>query len=379
MLSKTHHLLPLSVFIAFGLSGCQSSSGSDTNTVEQLNVSPIITALTENIIVDNYRLLNEAGQQLWQASLTFQNTPTEENLSALQQAWKNAREPWEQAEAHLFGPVDALSIDPHLDTWPLNTQDLNALLQSQLSISADLVKSWNDDVQGFHSIEYLIFGDGITDNIKTIDEFTDNEISYLVATVDVFQQYSQQLYDAWTVNSTMNGSTEAYQSIVINANNNFYQNHVAVLQELLNGMIAIIDEVAQGKLADALGDDIASADPSKVESPYSWNSLEDIQNNIAGVYALYRGERTDEQDNLGLIDFVEQLDKDKAETIEQAFIDTLAAIAAIKGEENLSYREAILASESRERIYTAIDKLNTLKGLLENDVLSEINKLLTQA
>ena len=35
-------------------------------------------------------------------------------------AWITAREPWEESEAFLFGPVDELGLDPNMDSWPLD-------------------------------------------------------------------------------------------------------------------------------------------------------------------------------------------------------------------------------------------------------------------
>jgi hypothetical protein len=48
----------------------------------------------------------------------------------------------------------------------------------------------------------------------------------------------------------------------------------AVFEEIVNGMIGICDEVANGKMLDPF----VAADPSLEESPYSQNSLTDFKN-----------------------------------------------------------------------------------------------------
>ena len=94
----------------------------------------MITNLTNDVIVAGYKNLNDGAADFLLATQNLGNTPTEENLALAQQAWKDVRVPWEQGESHIFGPVDALSIDPHLDTWPLNTSDLQALLESHSQV-----------------------------------------------------------------------------------------------------------------------------------------------------------------------------------------------------------------------------------------------------
>ncbi len=63
----------------------------------------------------------------------------------------------ESSEAFLFGPVDSLGIDPMLDTWPLNKLDLDNVLNSNRAITVDFVRALGTNVQGFHTIEYLLF------------------------------------------------------------------------------------------------------------------------------------------------------------------------------------------------------------------------------
>jgi len=123
------------------LTGCGSSSSEEEVVIEPTGFSfaatEMITNLTNDVIVAGYQNLNDEAADFLLATQNLVNTPTAENLAAAQQAWKDVRVPWEQGESHIFGPVDALSIDPHLDTWPVNTSDLQALLASQTAFSAD--------------------------------------------------------------------------------------------------------------------------------------------------------------------------------------------------------------------------------------------------
>jgi len=369
-------LLALSLSTLF-LTGCGSSSSSEEVVVEptgfSFDATEMITNLTNDVIVAGYKNLNDEAADFLLATQNLVNTPTDENLAAAQQAWKDVRIPWEQGESHIFGPVDALSIDPHLDTWPLNTSDLQALLASQSGFSADELKTFNDDVQGFHTLEYLLFGDGVSDNEKSITEMTALEREYLSAAAEVFKSYAQTLFDAWTVaNDPNDANSPAYKDLLLTANNDVYASQLGVVEELINGMIGIVDEVGNGKIAEPFGSSIDTIDTTKVESQYSWNSLADFIDNIRGVQNVYRGEFPEQADKMGLIDFVKAADVDVATRVDTEIADAIAAIKAIAGDSDLPFRQAINDVEARARIQVAIDALSTLQASLENDVLTKL-------
>jgi putative iron-regulated protein len=370
LLKKTLIALTVSTLL---LSGCGSSSNDETtvpadDTGFSFDATEVITNLTNDVIVEGYEMLNDKADAFFLATQNLVNTPTAENLLAAQSAWKAAREPWEQGESHIFGPVDGLSIDPHLDSWPLNTTDLQGLLTGTSTFSADFVGVLSDDVQGFHTMEFLLFGDGVEDNKKLIGEMTQRESEYLMATAEVFQGYTQDLYDAWV------SGDDAYKDKLLTVDNNIYTSKLAVIEELINGMIGIVDEVGNGKIADPFTASAATADTSLVESQYSWNSLTDFTDNIQGVQNVYRGEFEGGADKQGIIDFVKAADATLSSRVDTEIADAIAAIKAIAGEANLPFRQAISDTDARVRIQAAIDALATLQASLENDVLTLLNK-----
>lgn len=356
------------------LAACDSDDDNNNDGMFDFEPTAMITNLTDDVIVAGYVDLNTKASDFVAAITTLSTDKTEANLAAAQQAWKNVRQPWEQGESHIFGPVDSLSIDPHLDTWPLNTSDLSALLTTQSSFSATEVSGWNDDVQGFHTMEYLLFGDGVNDNEKAITEMTDLEIEYLAAAAEVFQGYTQDLEDAWLVASdSTDANSSPYQDYLLDTDNAVYSSQLAVIEELINGLIGIVDEVGNGKIAEPFGSDINSTDTSLVESQYSWNSLADFTNNITGVQNVYRGEFDGEADAQGIIDFVEAADSTLATRVDDEIAAAIANIQAIAGTDDLPFRQAIDDADARVRIQTAIDSLTTLQTSLENDVLLLLN------
>lgn len=368
-------LLALAISTTLLLAGCGSSSSDKTveeETTFSFDATEMITNLTNDVIVFGYEDLNTKAEAFVLATQNLEGSLTAENLAAAQQAWKDVRVPWEQGEAHIFGPVDSLSIDPHLDSWPLDTTALQTLLDSITGFNTDDLKGYNDDVQGFHALEYLLFGDGVTDNEKSIEEITAAEREYLTAAAEVFEDYTQSLFDAWTVETDAT-NTLPYKDYLLTTDGTFYSSDLGVVEELINGMIGIVDEVGNGKIAEPFGTSIDNIDTTQVESQYSWNSLADFTDNITGVQNVYRGEFLEGADKAGIIDFVSAADADLATRVDAEIEAAIAAIVAIAGETDLPFRQAIGDADARVRIQAAIDALAVLQTSLENDVLTLLN------
>ncbi|MCL1122912.1 imelysin family protein [Shewanella surugensis] len=361
----------ITTLTACGGSGSDDSSTENTSSSFSFTATETITNLTDDVIVAGYENLALQGDALLLATQTLLNNATTENLLAAQAAWKAARAPWEQGESHIFGPVDALGIDPHLDSWPLNTSDLTKVLANNSGFDAATIKTWNDDVQGFHTMEYLLFGNGINTNEKSIDELSLSQREYLAALAEVFRDYTASLADAWTVSyDAGNGAAYADSLKTPGENNNtFYSSNLSVIQELVNGMIGIVDEVGNGKIADPFGESLAQADTSKVESQYSWNSLTDFSDNIKGVRNVYEGEFLGSSDKSGIVDFVTAADAKLAARISAEINEAILLIEAIAGSNDTPFRQAISDVDGRVRIQAAIDALSTLQTSLENDVI----------
>jgi putative iron-regulated protein len=383
MKSLTYSAVAIALISA--LSACGGSGSSEpatpaptTPTGFSFSAKEMITNLTQDVIVVGYAQLASKSEELVLATQKLVNSSVQADLIAAQNAWKAAREPWEQGESHIFGPVDSLSIDPHLDSWPLNTTDLRTQLTSTSGFDPDTVKTWSDDVQGFHTMEYLLFGDGVSDNTKDISELTVSEREYLIALAQVFREHAKTLDDAWQVShNPQDSNAKPYADLLLNpgaTGNTIYSSELAVIEELVKGMIGIVDEVGNGKIADPFGESLAKADTSKVESQYSWNSLIDFANNLKGVRNIYQGEFTGNADKQGIIDFVRAADKDLAVRIASEIDDAILKIQAISGSTAMPFRQAILDTTGRTRVQTSVDALTKLKATLETDVLPLLSK-----
>ena len=131
----------------------------------------------------------------------------------------------------------------------------------------------------------------------------------------------------------------------------------AAVQEMINGMITIADEVANGKISDPYNE----SDSTLVESQFSFNSISDFQDNIRGIQNVYLGKFLN--DGQGLNEFVKSKDADldsRFQTEVQKAIDTIGAIPD-------PFRESIYAN--RSAVQAAIDAVSKVQLTLEKDIL----------
>ena len=342
-------LLVLSIcLIGCSLSGC-GNDDDDDDTVsaagegDTFDASPTLDNFANKIILATYADLDNKAGDLLGAVQALSAATNQAHLQLAQTAWKAARIPWEQSEAFLFGPVDTQGLDPALDSWPVNKVDLDGVLGSDQELTEASIDALEDTLKGFHTIEYLLFRDG---DQRKAEDITPRELEYLVATTENLKAKTAQLANAW------DASGENYAGEVANAgtSSTIYRSQKDAMQEMVNGMIVIADEVANGKISDPFNE----KDTTLVESQFSFNSIADFQNNIRGIQNVYAE----------LSGFVNGANADldtRFKTEVQTAINTIGAIPN-------PFRDSITGN--RDAVQKAIDATSTVQQTLENDILT---------
>ena len=92
------------------------------------------------------------------------------DITAACEAFKNARREWERSEAFLYGAAANNEIDPHIDSWPLdhdqmvkalNKQDIIAGIKGENPAQFIYTKHEHfESVIGFHGLEFVLFRNG---------------------------------------------------------------------------------------------------------------------------------------------------------------------------------------------------------------------------
>jgi len=361
----------------------KKNSNPDVNTFNRVTCTPnsavteggknsveskVIQNVSKNVILATYEGLADASAKLHTQVLVLENSRTQENLNKAQVLWREGRKYWESTEAFLFGPVESLSIDPQIDTWPLNVTVLESILRTNSPITPEVIRSSGTDLKGFHTIEFILFGNGKDKNTKDISSLTNRDIEYLKATTQVLAENTGTLAKAWTTQSDPDvAGSPSYISLITEPgfSNPLYSSNQAVIFEFLNGMIKIADEVGNGKIADPLGDNIAQANPAAEESPFSWNSVTDFSNNIRSIKLMYEGSETGNE--LGLRTLLAARNPELAEVVSKQISQAIQKIQDISAD-GLPFGRAILDPAGRARVLEAQNELNALHALLSEEV-----------
>ena len=194
-------------------------------------LQPILNTYVNDVVLPTYKALVDANTALFKAAQAFAASPSDANFAAACEAWFDAREPWETSEAFLFGPVDALGLDPNMDSWPLDQEAIVNILNSGKFDNLTWSDGDKDDeieavqsVRGFHTMEFLIFkngkartlNDGNSTDAADLDYTSTNAKSwgnYMVQVGYLLQQDATELYNSWT--KSYEGG-KAYKDLFLN-------------------------------------------------------------------------------------------------------------------------------------------------------------------
>ncbi len=338
------------LLLVFACGSDDEADETENTNGEAFEAGTMLNDFANTVVLATYTNLDDKAGELLTAVKALAASTTQENLVKAQNAWKATRTPWEQSEAFLFGPVDTQGLDPALDSWPVDHVNLQSVLDSSDALTVDFVNGLEDTQKGFHTIEFLLFREG--DGRKAAD-ITERELTYLVSTTENLKASTSQLRVAWAPEG------ENFSSAVAQAGNGstIYPSQSAAVQEIVNGMIVIADEVANGKISDPYNE----SDTALVESQFSFNSISDFQDNIRGIQNVYMGKFI--SDGQGLNEFVNSKDatldaRFQAEV--QAAIDAIGAIPD-------PFRDSI--TSNRGAVQAAIDAVRTVQQTLEQNIL----------
>lgn len=310
-----------------------------TKNYVQAVVYPIYQALASNA-----RTLYSAAQTLYKSAEA--GTMTQNEINAACEAFKNTRREWERSEAFLFGSATDNELDPHIDSWPLDRDELEKALKNETLIAgfksenpAKFVSDHNTEFQsvlGFHGMEFVLFRNGAHRTVEALkandtDEGVKSvrgidELAFLQAVAADVRNITALLEFTWMGSAASNEtkailsgegsyvfSTLRYNGLAYNGTMCFGQNLLSpsstsgyqswqgtMNQIFVGGCSNICAEVADQKLGQAYrcatGQGGTTEDGEKesidyIESPYSHRSFIDYQDNIYSIKNSLYGTR----------------------------------------------------------------------------------------
>lgn len=158
---KKFTCMALSGLLALGaLTGCSDndSTEDDVMSSKETALAKAATAYVDHTVLPTYKGMADAAIKLHENCLTIQShhaagTLTRDDVKAAADAWKDSRRYWELSEAFLFGPAADYNIDPHIDSWPLDKDAMDRLLDAiRKGADYSLDNNFGYGLLGFHSI-----------------------------------------------------------------------------------------------------------------------------------------------------------------------------------------------------------------------------------
>ena len=275
----------------------------------------VLSNLVSNVIVPTYTDLADDVEDLEKTlnGLTV-NSISQSQINKACEDFKDARENWERSEAFLMGAASDFDIDPTIDSWPLN----RSLLLNYFNNGMNDEMLEDATILGFHALEFILFRNG---QPRKVAEFQGNdtyknftgvsgakELAYAQTICKLLKERCFQLQVAWEGETAKNASRVAAVKAAgleyttenglsygenltqagVNAKSTFPTLKAAIAQVLSDdegSCVAIATEVGTAKIANPF----SAGDISYVESPYSYNSITDFQDNIRSIRNVWYG------------------------------------------------------------------------------------------
>lgn len=175
---------------------------------------PIIVRYVDAVVLPSYAELRSATASLYYNVADFYANPSDEAFEGIAQGWFVAHAAFNKTEAYLFGPMSDYGLDPNIDSWPCDREQMNSLLKSGKP-DADCGNGSSDELmqnlRGFHTLEYLVFRNGMPRTTHdTADSAADvvydesnaaNWRGYMLTVAALLRKDASSLYDYWTKGS----------------------------------------------------------------------------------------------------------------------------------------------------------------------------------
>ena len=354
---------------------------TDEATAKEQALEKVMRPYVENTVIATYSGMATEGITLLKECNAIldaveKGTDYAADMKAAGETWRRMRKYWEQSEAFLFGPAEKHNIDPHIDSWPLDFNAMQALLanEAQMKDIEEEGGSYVGDklgyaLKGFHAAEYFLFQAGQPHST----DLSHAEAVYLVGIVEDLVQQAILLEDCWAgkvsaekeaVITDDEGESMSYGEnwgdYFVNASHpgSVWVTYQEAAEQIIEGCVDIAGEVADLKLGNPYRGD----DPDYLESPYSRTSTIDFADNIISIRNAYAGAK---DGDASISDYVKSKDAELDTRVKATISEAIELIGKIQNFET---------NPTDAAVGTAIKKVSELEDLLDDEVLPLLSK-----
>lgn len=274
------------------------SCGEDNGTPDEpgFDRGALLESLATELIVPNFEDLQTSLNGLSAATTTFVESTTEQNLQALRDNWVQAATAHQHCSAFGFGPAN-LPLGAYATVLGVFPVDETQVETNIVDPDFNLAATFDRDVRGFYTIEYLIYGNGQT-NEELVNNFDQARKDYLVLLVSELTTTIDQIVQAWN-NSYLqefidDDGTAAGSSISL-----LYNEFVKDYENIKNFKV----ELPAGLTAGQSG-----ADPTLVEAYYSGISRDLLVAHFESSKNIWMGRSKSGASIIGFDDYLDEVE-----------------------------------------------------------------------
>lgn len=287
----TFYSLLLLLLSSLALTSCEDKNKD--MTAPGFDRSALLRSVGNELIIPNFEALQSSVSEMEQAAEVFVQDPSEEKLSALRQAWQEAVIDHQHCSAFGFGPANLL-LGPYaevLGVFPVNEQEVEQNMQDP---DFDLANSFDRDIRGFYTVEYLIYGKE-TSMAEVIAGFDQNRKDYLMLVIGELATTFDNITEEWKTSYLQefidNDGTSAGSSISL-----YYNQFVKDYENLKNFKV----ELPAGLSAGQTG-----PDETLVEAYYSGISRDLIVAHFNSTKNIWLGTARNGEEIVGFDEYLE--------------------------------------------------------------------------
>jgi predicted lipoprotein len=332
--------------------GCATKGAGDTRR-------ELLASWSTGIAVEGYRQFENDAIALDSTLVDYCAEPSTAGLESAQQAWWQARAPWEQLEVFTFGPYsrEPLRIGPKIDQWPQRAplEEVEELLESERAVTPEAVNQMGVNQKGLQVLEYLLFAPDAESALQSA-----RRCEYLVSVGKELVTRATELREAWDPA----GGNFAGELSEAGRGRTAFDDLTDAFSEVVNRMGFTLDNVRTEKLLKPLGTDNGAPAPDQVESRFSGRGIEDMRDNISGIELIYFGDPA--RNVIGLDSYLSERGRSYAPQMTEHLSAIRSALDAIP--------EPMTAavSSGRERIEAASDAMLELRNLIQVDIINTL-------
>ena len=225
------------------LSWLVSSCGGDTNPLDKVNdfeQRPLLENLSSNLILPAFSALKAETENLSDSIENLADNPNSVSLLSARDQLKSARLAWQACSFYQFGPSETYGLTAALNIYPV---DKNQIANNISSGSYDLTLISNQDARGFPALEYLLYGEGLSDEelLTTLDAST---LGYITDLTDEIIRVVTMVEESWRTDYTTTFTSESALGIDVGSS----------VGQMLNGYIQHFERhTRDGKIGIPVG------------------------------------------------------------------------------------------------------------------------------